>query len=419
MSARRGGGGGTGPLLVVLGLGAVLTGLVYAFWDQISSHLGDPPPVEDVVREPERPVERRVEEPVARRREPVERKPEPKREPVARRVDPSVLDRERKAARGIRLKAEDALKGLDFAAAAELFEKEAAALRHDPDGAAKAKALATKAATFRTLTKDTEPNPAASNSMVTLKMHSGNDVENVVLVDETDDAYKIARRGMDFDVARHRVRAVVRMTPEEHRARLLREFGALERKAKDSSGAGYFALADRAFRDGLKEKALVYLEKAYAKDGADLPRAIRVAEAKEFLGLAIWCDSTGRTDSAKMYCRKVIRLYSGLPQQVADANELLGKLSKPVAVADYKSTVRIKVRKARAKASSKEEVAPEKEEATVVTEKVSSGSAKNGKLMAEINKMFDEAMDHYVKGRPGNPNSNTHLHKAAALFDKV
>jgi hypothetical protein len=39
--------------------------------------------------------------------------------------------------------------------------------------------------------------------------------------------------------------------------------------------------------------------------------------------------------------------------------------------------------------------------------------------MAEINTNFDEAMDHYVKGRPGNPNSNQHLHKAAALFDKV
>jgi hypothetical protein len=39
--------------------------------------------------------------------------------------------------------------------------------------------------------------------------------------------------------------------------------------------------------------------------------------------------------------------------------------------------------------------------------------------MTEINKVFDEGMDHYVKGRPGNPYSNMHLRKAAKLFDKV
>ena len=423
MSSRRGGsGGGTFPLLVVLGLGAVLTGLVYAFWDQIANRFSDPPPVEREAREPGRPVAGRVKEPAERRPEPVGREPERRPEPAQRRVDPSVLSREREAARGYRLKAEGALGELDFAAAAEHFGDEASALPNDPDGAARAKALATKAGTFLTLTKDTKPNPAAGKSMVTLRRHSGHDIKNVVIVDETDSAYVIARRGMVIEVRRAEIREVVRMSPEEHRARLLREFEALEAKARtrEASGPGYFALADRAFRDGLKGKALTYLEKAYTKDGADLPKAIRVAEAKGLLGLAIWCDSTGRTRSSKMHCRKVIRVYKDLPEQVADAKELLGKLSSPVAVADYKSTVRINIKRKPASTTARKEApAPVEEEATVVTQKVRSGSSSNGELMSEINKSFDEAMDHYVKGRPGNPNSNTHLHKAAALFDKV
>lgn len=414
-------GGGNGPLLAVLGLGAVLAGVVYTFWDKISDRFNDQGPAEDVVRKPRRKAEPRVEKPVAIKREPVKRAAEPKPEPSRRGVDSALIDRERKTAGSFSRRADDALKKLDFTLAAELFGKAASALRHDKDGAAKAKALATKAETFLFLTKDSKPNPAANNLLVTLRRYSGNHIEDVVLVNETEDAYVIARRGMTWPVPKRDVRSVERMSPEQHRARMLREFEALEAKAKKKapSSARDFALADRALRDGIKEKALTYLEKAYARDGADLPKQLRIAEAKKKLRLAIWCDATGRTRSAGMHCRSVIRLYKDLPKQVADARELLERLSKPVVVANYQSTVRIKVRKTSARSNTKGDVAPEDEEATVVAQKVRSGSAKNVKLMAEINEVFDEAMDHYIKGRPGNFNSNKHLHQAATLFDKV
>jgi len=409
-------------MLAVLGLGAVLAGLVYVFWGQISAHLEGPPPEQVTTPEPRRPVERRVERPAPpERREPVRKPPEPKERPDRRAIDTAILAREREAGGDLCRRAEDALKELDFALAEELFGKAASTLRHDSDGAAKAKALATKANTFLTLTKDTEPNPAADKTMVTLKLNTGKDIRDVVLVEETDGGYLIARRGMQIEVPRRQVRSVQRMSPAEQRARLLKEFEALESKAraKPESSARHFALADRAFRDGLKEKALGYLEKAFAIDGADLPKQLRVAEAKEFLRLAIWCDSTGRTRNVKMYCNRVIHRYPDLPEQVNNAKELLEKLARPVAVADYKSTVKIKIRKRAGNSGAGGDLAPEEEEATVETEKVSSGSAKNGKLMAEINEAFDEAMDHYVKGRPGNPNSNMHLRKAWKLFDKV
>jgi tetratricopeptide (TPR) repeat protein len=406
--------------LAVLGLGAVLAGVVYTFWDQIKSRL-DAEPVEDVVRQPRRPVRRQPEPPVVARPEPVKRVPERRPEPVRRGVDSALIVRERNTASSFSRRADGALKELDFANAAELFGKAASTLRHDPDGAAKAKGLATKAETFLFLTKDSEPNPVANNTLVTLKRHSGNHIKDVVLVDETNDAYVVARRGGKFNVPKRDVRSVERMSPERQRARLLAEFEALEEKAskKDPSSARYFALADRALRDGIKEKALTYLEKAYARDGADLPKQLRIAEAKRFLSQAIWCDSTGRTSTAKIYCRKVARLYGDLPEQVADARELLEKLTKPVVVVNYQSTVRIKVRKTAARSSTGGDAAPEDEEATVVAKKVSSNSAKNVKLMAEINEVFDEAMDHYIKGRPGNMNSNKHLHQAATLFDRV
>jgi len=409
-------------MLAVLGLGALLAVLVYAFWGEISVFLGKPPEAEKTATESRRPVERRVEEPAAPAQpKPVERAPEPVAKRVEPRARPSVAARERETAREFSLRAEEALKALDFENARELYEKAASALRSDPSGSGKMKALATKAGTFRAVTKDATPNPAVTSTLVTLKLHTGNDIKDVALVDETATAYVIARRGMQFDVDKGRVSKVVRMSPEEQRERLLLEFEALETKARarEASGAGYFKLADRAFRDGLKENALKYLEKAYEMDGADLPKQLRIAEAKQLLGLAIWCDSTGRTRNAKIHCKNVVMNFSDLPDQVADARELLDKLTKPVAVADYKSTVRIDIKKRRSGSRDGDDVAAADEEATVVTQKVSSGSSVNDKLMAEINDVFDEAMDHYVKGRPGNPNSNQHLHKAAALFDKV
>ena len=64
-------------------------------------------------------------------------------------------------------------------------------------------------------------------------------------------------------------------------------------------------------------------------------------------------------------------------------------------------------------------IPPEAERVTVVAEKVRSGSGRNAKLIEQINTLFKEGMEHYVAGRPGNPNSNMHLSKAAKLFDNV
>ena len=69
--------------------------------------------------------------------------------------------------------------------------------------------------------------PAATEDGVVFSYESsassaGWTVEWVALIDETDDAYLIARRGMQFEVPRSRVRAVARISPAEQRERLAR-----------------------------------------------------------------------------------------------------------------------------------------------------------------------------------------------------
>jgi hypothetical protein len=209
--------------------------------------------------------------------------------------------------------------------------------------------------------------------------------------------------------------------------RLLDAFERVERKTAPRTGAACASLAKEAFRDRLKDKTLEYLEKAYAADGAALPKKVRAYEGKKLLLVAIWNVSTHRTKLVPMWCSRVEREYSDIPELVAEARELRERLAKPVKVArNYKKTFRMKrqtsrptPRRTTTAPAGGSTSAPEAERVTVVADKVKSGSGRNAKLIEQINTLFKEGMEHYVAGRPGNPNSNMHLSKAAKLFDNV
>lgn len=415
MSGRYGKRSDSWLVVTVLGLAVVLGGLVYAFWDKIKG-LGRPAVemVEEPPPPPRRPA-RRVEPPkIERAKAVVARKPPPP--PVKPR--PFVSDSRKQRAAELHRQAEAALRALDFDLAAELFGKEADLLRRDPEAASRARALCAKVETFGKITSGVKPNPEAAGDMATILLHSGGRIPDVTLLDERDDAYVIARKGMRVEIRRDRVSGIERMSPETQRQRLESAFAKVESSTTERTGAAYAALAKEALRGRLNDKALEYLEKAYSADGRDLPKKIRIRDAKKMLGRAIWCASTGRTKSGEIWCRKVERLFTDLPGMVAEARELRERMAKPVAVANYRSTVKITTRPKR-KPRPNTAASPQEEVVTVDTTTVSSRSGRNSKTVGQINTLFKQGMDHYVAGRPGNPNSNMHLGKAAKFFDQV
>ena len=419
MSARYKKRSEAGLAVVVLALAAVLGGLVYVFWGKIKG-IGERPTETVVKKAPAPPRPAPVKKPVeVEKPKPVVRKPPPPVKPK-----PFVSDSRRKRAANLHEQGGAALKALNFDLAAELFGKEADLLKRDPEAAGRARARCAGVEVYGKVTFGLKPNPEAAGDMVTIALHSGGKIPDVTLLDERDGAYVIARRGMQVEIPRDQVADITRMTPEMQRQRLLSAFEKIERKTAARTGAAYASLAKEAFRDRLNEKALEYLEKAYAADGADLPRKMRVHEGRKLLRVAIWNVSTGRTKLVPMWCRRVEREYSDIPELVAEARELRQRLAKPVAVArNYKKTFRMARKKSRPAprrtSAPSSTPAPEAEAVTVVADKVSSRSGRNAKLIAEVNVLFEKAMQHYVDGRPGNPNSNMHLSKAAQMFDKV
>jgi hypothetical protein len=420
--------GGWGSKIFALVLLVIFAGMVYAFWDTIKERLGEedaaaPAPAPARTRRP--PTRRAVEPP----RRTTERRA-PDRKPVARPA-PSVSLSESTVRRAeeLRTQGEAALAKFDFKAAAELFGKQADLLARDPRAVKKARALHTKAVTLGTLLSEVKRNPETGGNLVVLRCYDGRNIEGA-LVGETDTAYVVAKRGnITGEVDKADVSEIIRVPRETQRERALQAFVKEEAKLRDSTAVSHYLLGERAYRDGLDRKAIEHLEKAYAKEGAGLPKALRKYEATQMLLRAMWCESTGRTSLAKMWCRRMKRTYSDQAELMAEADELLARMNT-TKVASYKPTVKIKVSEVPDQASprapsvsrspSPRRPKPKKEKVTgVEAEQVVSRSPHNTETVSRINKTFDRAMDHYVKGRPGEPNSNMHLSKAVALFDQV
>ena len=55
----------------------------------------------------------------------------------------------------------------------------------------------------------------------------------------------------------------------------------------------------------------------------------------------------------------------------------------------------------------------------VTAARIAVGSGRATAKLREADGVFNQALDHYKKGRPGSPNFNHHLAQAATLFDKA
>jgi len=414
------GGGGWLPKLAALALAVVLGALVFVYWDTIKQKLASIPEEEAPQVPPaERPAEKPAERPPAA--QPPAARPAPgpaEKLPPPRPAGPSEADRRR--AERLHLQAEAALKSLDFRTAADLFGQEAQALERDPEASARAKALRAKAETFGALVGGLKRNPETDGNLVILKRDIG-DIE-VALLEETDDTYVVAKKGgIRGEIPKSEVREVVRVPKETHVARARREFEKAESQLVERTGVAFYLLAEKAYKDGLDDKAVEYLEKAWAADGERLAANIRRHQAGEYLSRAIWCENTGRSMSAENWCRRLENDFPDQKDLIAEARELLEKMKSAQASrpANYKPTVTIRVKEEKQASPAASAAPPKEETAEIDVAKIGSRSVRNRELMEQINRSFKEGMEHYVAGRPGMPDSNKHLTEAAALFDKV
>lgn len=412
-------GGGMFAKFAALALAVVLGALVFVYWDTLKQKLTGPSETEISPEKPEpppaKPVEKPAREPVAKAptQGPPERLPPPKPKPAVPEVD-------RRRAERLHLQAEEALKALDFKTAAELFGKEAQLLAQDPDGSARAKALMAKAETFASLFSNLKRNPETEGDLVILRRDAG-DME-VALIDETDDTYVVARKGgIRGEVPKSEVREVVRIPKERRLAQARKDFEKAESKLSERTGVALYLLAEKAYKDGLDDKAFEYLEKAYAADGERLAANLRRYEAGQYLSRAIWCENTGRVMAAENWCKRLEKDFPDQTELIAEARELLEKMKSQQTsrMANYKPTVKIRVREEASPPAARELAKETEEKAELEVTKISSKSPKNRELIEQINKSFQEGMEHYLAGRPGMPDSNKHLTEAANLFDKV
>ena len=407
-------GGGMGPKLAVLALLVVFAGLVYVFWGRIQQRLVEEDVDEPVKTAPRSEPKRVAPRPAPPKRTVVKRKPpKPVSKPALR---PSAADLARAA--DLRTQADEAMRLMEFDIAAELYAQEAAVLKLDPVASDKAKESRTRAATFADLVGKLKRNPETGDNLYILFFHDGRRME-VALVDQAGDTLVVAKRGnIRGEIPKSDVKEMKKVPRETHRQRALQAFLREEMKQTSTSGIAHYLLAERAYRDGLDDKALEHLEAAYAKDGSALPESLRRHRAGQMFLRAMWCESTGRQSLAEMWCKRLKREFSDQNELVADADELLARMRD--VKDDYKATVRIKVRKVAAKPESPSaEVAQEEQVTGVEVDEVASRSVRNREHIRQINQLFREGMDHYVQGRPGSPNSNKHLQKAVELFDRV
>jgi len=416
--------GGAGPVLAAVALAVVLGGLVYAFWGTIMERLspGATPERESPVAERKVESDKEVAKPAPAPATKERTEPGAPGEGLkdAARPQPAASDQARERAEAKAREGEEALRALKFDLAAEIFKK---AEREVPAGSVEAgrlRALGEKAEVFHRATKGLAFNPEADGNFVFVRPTSGAEME-VALLEHRGGIYYFAKKnGIKFPMNDENVAEIVPISQETRRERALREFRAAEQARTESSGVAFFLLAEQAYREKLGEQAVAYLDRAYEKDGKNLPASIRKYQAGKLLQDIIWCENTGRTMSATTTYRKLAKEYQNdLPDLVAEGREIIERMDQLASRKNYASTVKIKFRKRPSSGSSNTPSASEEEVTGVETARVGSSSARNVEIVKQINALFDEGMDHYTKGRPGSPQSNMHLAQAVKCFDQV
>jgi tetratricopeptide (TPR) repeat protein len=184
-----------------------------------------------------------------------------------------------------------------------------------------------------------------------------------------------------------------------------------------------------AYRNLLKDKVVPLLDEAYRSD-KELRRKVHDYYAGQLLYKALWHSSIGLSYHAKVFLKELLDKYPD-SIHVDAARKTLAEIesqkketvvtmkvetapSRTVTSAATKPTIT----SAPGTAPPSTQDAPEPE-VRIKAQKVESKDPRVTAMVDEANKYFEEAMQHYVAGRPGSPNANEELKRAGELFEKA
>jgi len=183
-------------------------------------------------------------------------------------------------------------------------------------------------------------------------------------------------------------------------------------------------VAIHALENGLKGEGHNLLERAWdgsrKLDGKSLLGLVAEHRARKLYSIADWYDSVSQEISARTYCQWILDEpeYKKTTWGAA-ARKLLAMMDQRKGIKNYKVTYKIEAPRAEIKKPDRLRplaTPPAPKSSPRVT--VASIRSKGGNL-STADKLFREALGHYIKGRPGRPRSNYHLGQAGKRFRKA
>lgn len=420
---KQGGSGGKAFALLFLVVLAIAVGAGVAYREKIFEYLegeqrkpdlGTPEVTTPARVEPER----RVAPP-----------PIPEREPE--RTEPARAAAGDEAAARARLDAAfRAYNDLEFSKAYRTAEQAAQYAKGTPLEREAAR-LVRRADLFHKLLKDVEPNPEATGELWVFRMRNS----QMVAVKRGEDAsnyHVILDGGISAPISKESVVDAFPMPEKERRERYRQ--GLAEEKAKHASegGVGLYLTAVYAYRNMLHDEVLPLLEAA-DEESPNLLREVSDNYASVLLRQAMWYDAIGRSIMAGKKLEELQKEYPD-SRYVKDAETLLadirGRKERVLtfAVEEKKARPSVPERSDTPRTgttSHSEAIVPsprgdETEEVSLKNiQKIRADNPQVQRMVEEADKYFEEGMQYYLAGRPGNPNANQKLEKAAECFEKA
>lgn len=352
--------------------------------------------------------------------------------PPPTRARPAPSEADLAAARNELAAARSACQAFDFEAAGRLADR--AAIRAEgSETARKAQELAQRASVFRALLEGVEKAPRAAARTYALEF----DTDTIEVAIEREDErhyYVVVDGNLHATVAKADVRAVRQVPEDERRQRLLAELAGLKARQASHGALGLFLAAEFAYRNGLTDEVLPLLEAAYDQNQRLLDEVCDYRAAL-LLYRAMWRQALSQHEEA-------VRLLSELlvkhptSRHAPTARTMLASMSPEAPAApDSPPTLHIKRPRTSEGVTSRPAVAPTPLETaggfeadsaldravglSPTVERLEVPDAAAQALANEADGFYQQALEHYLAGQPGQPNFAAQLRKAADLFEKA
>jgi len=419
---RNAGSGSYGWFILVILILAIAAGVGYAFKDQIKVFVAKSVKPQDTGLPSAKSVA-----PVVAEQKPAPLKAELPPAPKPQAPAPAVATA---APRIMALIAESetALAQLEFDKAAKSAQQ-AIAAQPPANVRTKADDLFQRATIYGDLLSGVTINPEASGKLSILHGESL-DIKAVIEREDAQNYYVILDNGIRAPISREDVIEVIPVKESDKRAENEKELQTIKMSNRDKGSVGLYLAAEFAYRNLLKDKVMPLLDEAYRSD-KELRTSVHDYYARQLLYKALWHDSIGLSYHAKIFLKELLDKYPD-STHVDTARKTLAEIEnrKTETVLTMKVETAAKSATKSAPTTSGAKVslrpssasitpAPPEPEVKIETQKVASSDPRVTAMVDEGNKYFDDAMKHYIAGRPGAPNSNEELRRAGDLFEKA